>query len=458
MYKQKAYYRLPNFIQNLVITIFNFLNYKNRYGGNYRRFLNEFKNNNNLSLSELKEIQKNKYAFLIKNSIKKSDFYKNLYKVIDNPEKIENLSKLPIIKKEILKANIKNIQTIRSKDGIISKTGGTTGKSLEVLFTKQNLQERFAALDNFRTSFGYKLGQRTAWFSGKEFISKKDVKNNIFWKTDYYYKVRYYSTFHIKDSYLKFYLKNLIKFKPVFISGFPSSIAELASFGLRKNIDFPDNFVKAIFTTSETLSDEMRFSIETFFKSKIYNQYSASEGAPFIFECSKGNLHLDIQSGVFEVLDSSDQPAVSGRLIVTSFTSMGTPLIRYDIGDSIELSDEKCNCGNNNPIIKRILGREDDFLFSPENGKTNFVNLANAIKEVKGIVKTQFVQNNLNKVIINMVVDVQEYDDFQKSVLLRNLRSRLGNKIALEINLLESIPLAKSGKFRFIINNIKKQI
>ena len=420
--------------------------------------MKEFNNNNNLSLKELREIQKIKHELLIKKSIQKSNFYKNFYSGIENPEKLKNLSKLPILKKDVLKANIKNIQTLKKREGIVSKTGGTTGKSMQVLFTKQDFQERFAALDNFRTSFGYKLGKKTAWFSGKEFICKKDVKNNIFWKTDYYNKVRYYSTFHIKDSYLEFYLKNIIKFKPVYISGFPSSIAALASFGQRKKIDFPKNLVEAIFTTSETLSDEMRFSIETFFKSKIYNQYSASEGAPFIFECRKGNLHLDLQSGVFEVLDNNDKPAASGRLIVTSFTSKGTPLIRYDIGDSIELSDKKCNCGNNNPIINRILGREDDFLFSLENGKTNLVNLANAIKDVKGIVKTQFIQNDINKVNINMVVDVNEYDNYQKSVLLNNLRSRLGNKIVLEINLLENIPTAKSGKFRFIINNIKKQI
>ena len=365
---------------------------------------------------------------------------------------------MPVLKKDVFKANIKNIKTISERDGIISKTGGTTGKSMQILFTKHDFQERFAALDNFRSSFGYKLGKKTAWFSGKEFIGDNDVKNNIFWKTDYYHKVRYYSTFHIKDSYLEFYLKNIIEFEPEFISGFPSSLAELARFGHKKKIIFPTDLVQAIFTTSETLTDEMRFSIETFFHSKIYNQYSASEGAPFIFECEQGNLHIDILSGIFEVLDDNDMPTNSGRLIVTSFTSKGTPLIRYDIGDSIELSDKNCTCGNNNPIVKRILGREDDFLYSIENCKINLVNLANAIKDVKGIIKTQFVQNNLNKININMVVDYYEYDNYQQTVLINNLRSRLGNKIDLKINLLENIPIAKSGKFRFIINNIKKNI
>src|SRR5690606_11712837 len=97
--------------------------------------------------------------------------------------------------------------------------------------------------------------------------------------------------------------------------------------------------------------------IEGFFKTKMYNQYASSEGAPFIFECEQGKLHLELQSGVFEVMDANNNPSPSGRLIVTSFTTEATPLIRYDIGDSISLESENisCNCGIHNPIVKEIL-------------------------------------------------------------------------------------------------------
>tara|TARA_B110001469_G_C9630553_1_gene315391 strand:+ start:766 stop:2154 length:1389 start_codon:yes stop_codon:yes gene_type:complete len=458
MFKQKLFNILPNLFQNFLISILNFRNNKKRFGVIYKSFLYEFKNNNNLSLKELKEIQKKKFEFLVRNSIQKSSFYKRIYSEIKNPEKIKNLTNLPILKKDLLKANIDDIITINYNQGIISKTGGTTGKSMQVLFTKQDFQQRFAALDNFRSNFGYRLGKKTAWFSGKSFISEKDVKKGIFWKTDYFHNIRYYSTFHIKNSFLNSYLKDLIRYRPEYMSGFPSSIADLARHGNKNSFDFPKGVVKAIFTTSETLTDDMRLSIETFFKAKIYNQYSASEGAPFIFECPKNNLHLDLQSGVFEVLDNNDKPTNSGRLIVTSFTSKGTPLIRYDIGDSIELSNKSCKCGNNNPIIKKILGREDDFLYSHENGKMNLVNLANSIKDVKGLMKTQFVQNDLNKIIINLVVNNNKFDAYQKSIFLKNIRLRLGEKINIQLNLMDNIPNTKSGKFRFVINNIKNHI
>ncbi len=137
--------------------------------------------------------------------------------------------------------------------------------------------------------------------------------------------------------------------------GFPSTMLEIARYGLKHKIDFTANSIKAVFPTAETISREMREEIESFFKTRMYNQYASSEGAPFIFECSRGNLHLELQSGVFEVLDDNNRPADSGKLVVTAFTTNGTPLIRYDIGDSIILEKDfiHCDCGNHNPMIRK---------------------------------------------------------------------------------------------------------
>src|SRR5690606_19069911 len=134
---------------------------------------------------------------------------------------IRYIRNLPIVDKEMFRKDIDAVYTIKRNAGISSKTGGTTGKSLEVLFTADNMQERFAMLDDFRSRFGYKLGKRTAWFSGKDLISAQDVTNKKFWKTDYYYKVRYYSTFNIKNENLSHYIDNLIQYRPEYLIGFP---------------------------------------------------------------------------------------------------------------------------------------------------------------------------------------------------------------------------------------------
>jgi phenylacetate-CoA ligase len=204
----------------------------------------------------------------------------------------------------------------------------------------------------------------------------------------------------------------------------------------------------------------MRNKIELFFKTKLYNQYASSEGAPFIFECNKNKLHLETQSGVFEVLDDNNEPTQTGRLVVTSFTNEGTPLIRYDIGDSITLEDESvsCNCGNKNPLVRELLGRIDDYIFSPENGKINLVNIANTLKDTKGIIKFQVIQDELNVIDIFIVKDNKIYNQKIENKFIQNWRDRIGNQMELKIHYTDNISIENSGKYRIVKNNIKHLI
>jgi len=452
----KIYRISPNFIQNICISTFNFFSYNKRYGGKYKEFKKLFRKNRNLTRPEILQNQREHFFDFIQKAKTNSVFYANLFKEITDAEKLENISQLPIVDKEMLRANINDIVINTNENLIESKTGGTTGKSLEVKYTRINMQERFAMLDDFRSRFGYKLGKKTAWFSGKSLLTSADIKQNRFWKKDYLHKVKYYSTFHIKSDYLKYYVEDLIKFRPQYLVGFPSTIHEIAKYGLSNKYDFPEKTVKAIYPTAETITSDMRLTIESFFKSKMYDQYASSEGAPFIFECEVGNLHLELQSGVFEVLDENDQPTKSGRLVLTSFTTEGTPLIRYDIGDSITLEDPDttCTCGNKNPMVLEINGRIDDYLYSPENGKINLGNISNTLKGTKGIRKFQAVQNEINKVNLLLMVDCQ-FDKKSKKTLFKNWIDRLGNKMQITLEIVDEIEVEKSGKFRMVKNNIK---
>jgi len=456
--KEKIYSSLPHFIQNIFVSIFNILAYNKLYGGNYKYYLNTFLENRSLSYEELETKQAEKYKDLLDFVNVKSKFYQKLNEGRTNVSDISQLTHLTIIDKEILRKNIKDVYTIDKKNGIVSKTGGTTGKSLEVIFTEDNMQERFAMLDYFRSRFGYKLGKKTVWFSGKNLLTNRDIVKNRFWKTDYFHKVRYYSTFHIKEDYLKYYVEDLIKYKPEYFVGFPSSILEIAKYGIKNNYDFPANIVKAIFPTAETINPEMRRVIEKFFKTKMYDQYASSEGAPFIFECVNNKLHLELQSGVFEVLDDNNQPCKKGKLIVTSFSTYGTPLIRYDIGDSIELTEEICICGNNNPLVKEIFGRIDDFVYSQETGKINLGNISNTLKDTIGIVKFQVHQNELDSLEILIIIDEQLFTKEVERIFLKNWKDRVGAEMKISLNYVEKIDIEKSGKYRMVKNSVKHLI
>ena len=344
------------------------------------------------------------------------------------------------------------IKTIVEKEGLVSLTGGTTGASMKVVYTKKDMQERFAVLDHFRAQHGYHLGKKTAWFSGKNLISKHDIQNNVCSHYDFINKIRFYSTFHINQDSFDVYWQSLVKFQPEFIVGFPSSVYELCEIADSLGLQLPTP-VKVFFPTAETVLPKYREVIGRVLGCKLVDQYASSEGAPFILECTHGRLHIHPLTGVFEVLDEHLQPAQSGELLVTSYTTHGTPLIRYRIGDHITLADSQdvCTCGSIFPLVKQIDGRTSDYILSPTHGKVNLGNISNSTKNISGIIKFQVIQHNSEAVQV-LIVTNQDFNSSEKTKFIAALTERLGSQLEITTKVVDDIPTEKSGKFRIVKN------
>lgn len=438
---------IPYFGQNLIISIINSNLYKVRHSGKYSYYRDYYKEVDNLDSNELNLEIKNKLNNFLYYTTNNSTWYE-VYKG-------KSLSDFPVLEKTEILNNLDKIKTIDEAKGIISLTGGTTGASMKVIYTRENMQERFAILDHFRSKHGYKLGKRTAWFSGKNLITQNDIKKGRCAHYDYKNKIRFYSTFMINSKNFEVYWSDLEKFQPEFIVGFPSSVYEICKIAKSRGLKIK-NKVKVFFPTAETVLPEHRNIISEILGCKLVDQYASSEGAPFILECEYGGLHIHPLTGIFEVVNSKNQLAEEGELLVTSFTTYGTPLIRYRIGDSITLADdnEKCLCQSLFPLVKKIQGRATDYLYSPELGKINLGNLSNSTKDVKGIICFQIIQNSKEKLEL-FIVCTAEFDKQQEAKFLLALRERVGQKIQIDINYVDDIAKEKSGKFRIVKNNLK---
>src|SRR5690606_24456065 len=147
-----------------------------------------------------------------------------------------------------------------------------------------------------------------------------------------------------------------------------------------------------------------------------------------------------------------------GRILVTSYTTYGTPLIRYDIGDSVKLADTeyKCTCGSNFPVVLSIQGRSTDYILSKEHGRVNLGNLSNSTKDIEGIICFQIIQNNLDNLELKIVSN-EKFTNKQKNNFIKALKERVGDNININIDLVEKIPKERSGKFRIVKNNLVKE-
>jgi phenylacetate-CoA ligase len=185
----------------------------------------------------------------------------------------------------------------------------------------------------------------------------------------------------------------------------------------------------------------------------IYDQYASSEGAPFILECEHGTKHIHPLTGVFEVVDEAGKPSREGELLITSFTTHGTPLVRYRIGDRLKLCspDYQCPCGSTFQCVESIDGRSNDFVFSRENGRVNLGNISNSTKDVLGIVCFQIVQVEVSSLLVS-VVGTPAFTASEEDKFVSALRLRVGDEMEIKCSRVDSISRENSGKFRIVKN------
>jgi phenylacetate-CoA ligase len=394
-----------------------------------------------LPREDLLKIQSERTHEIIAHASTRSRYYAAKYAQVSSRE----LEGLPVLEKEELRAHIDDI-VIRD-GGKLRKcyTGGTSGKSLVVFSSADSEGDRLARQEAMWAMHGYELGRdRIAWFSGRHLIGANDVSANRFWRTNFVNRIRYYSTFHMAPSNLRYYVEDLARFRPAYISGFPSAIGELASF-IEMTGEARPFGLKAIFTTSETLTGSQRDVMERVFGCPVRNQYASSEGAPFIMECPEGRLHIDVTSGVFEVIGADGHPADDGEVLVTSFYMKQTPLIRYRIGDRLSLSDElSCPCGWQTPLAASIEGREADFLEIPGRGKIFAAQIGDCVKHLHWVIAFRCRLQD-GRLHIDIVADRERFEKEDLSTFLRNIDERMGD-IPVDLEYLDELPRLPSGK------------
>ncbi len=453
------YENLPTFLQEIAISFYGLIREHQRYGGNYHKYTNWLLETEKMSKSDLDTLQFNELKKFILHTYKNVPYYKKLFDDNNitpyNINSLEDLKKIPILSKEALRKDPESFQAknFYTRDLLEFHTSGTTGKALSVKIGKDDFRKRMAFLERQRIWAGTTNGKKVATFTGK-IISPKPGKNK-FWRYNYFGRQLYFSSYHIKDENTIFYVRALEKFKPQIIEGYPSAIFLIAQWMF--NNAYNHNIrPKAILTTGETLLEYQKEIIEKVFKTTTYNYYASSEGAPFITQCEFGCLHINPESGIFEIVDTNNNPVTApgetGALIVTSFLTYATPLLRYRINDSVVLSNKKCTCGRNFPIVERIIGRVDDMLYTQERGYIG--RLSPAIKAFPNSVKeVQFVQNSLEQIDLFIVPDEKKFNDNHLNLVIEEIKKRTGDKVKIIPHLVNQIKRGSNNKFRLTIRN-----
>ena len=198
---EKLYDSSPIFFQNLMVTVSGYDRNRSRYGKAYydhRKFLADF---DTWSLERKLEYQAEELRNFLAYAVRNSRFYRKLYDGIhiSSIKTIDDLKRLPIVDKEMLRQNINDVITIPRKGAVEGHTGGTTGKSLVVLFTPEDNMKTMAMIDHFKSRVGFEhRAMKRATFNGKHIVPPLQ-RQKIFWRYNVACRQMIYSSFFLTE-------------------------------------------------------------------------------------------------------------------------------------------------------------------------------------------------------------------------------------------------------------------
>jgi phenylacetate-CoA ligase len=262
------------------------------------------------------------------------------------------------------------------------------------------------------------------------------------------------SSYHLASDNAEAYFEAMRRYRVCYVWGYASSLYTLAQVALEQKLEPPN--LKVAISNAEPLYDYQREAISEAFRCPVYTTYGMTEAVCAASECEAGYLHLWPEVGIVEVLDDVTDdplpPGEVGRLVCTGLLNFNMPLIRYETGDrgAVAPLGEICACGRTLPIIRRIEGRMDDVIVTPDGRRIG--RLDPVFKGAIPVIEAQIIQEHLENIRVRFV-PAANYTESDGVEIVRQLQNYIGD-IDIELEAVDRIPRTDNGKFRSVISKV----
>lgn len=399
--------------------------------------------------------QNERIQALVKHVYEHTIYYKELFDSLRlKPSDIqcaEDLTKLPIITKEIAVANYDKIvpDNIRSFPHRKRKTGGTTGEPMYYLMDENNWGYTSAAKLHAWMTTSYQYGDKfVAMGSASLFAKKPSLPRRIYDKIRREYPLNTVNlTDELCEKYIGFLKKNRIKY----IYGYAGAIYVFTSYVAKHNVDLTQ--IEAVYTTSENLTDDYRALIENTFECQVMDCYGANDAGMNAYEISHGHYHVGYNV-VCEIINPIAEN--TGTILTTNLLNYTFPLLRYQFGDDVELYPEGEYKGYNGQTLRRVLGRTSDIM-RLENGHNMTATGVSMIMKEFDVVAFYFNKTGANHVTLTVQPIKEKYTEQQEQEIRKTIHRYIGDDAKLDIVYVDHFEPLKNGKRRYFMNDLSAE-
>lgn len=449
------YHRLPPPAWSLAASLRAWRLRERRFGAMFAEAVPRIVQRTTASATVLRAYQSERLATMLREAAESVPAYRGLPVPKGAEDALETLARWPLLDLQRLRRSPADFHNPAHMRGpvIHLSTSGTTGTPKQIVRDAEAEQLNYAYAEvRWKMSAGVDRNDRWVMIGG-QLVVPVARRKPPFWVRAWPLRQLYMSSYHLAHEHAEAYMRALAAWRPAYLLGYASSLDQLAMFAESTGIRLP---VRAVISNAEPLFAHVRERLARVFGCAVRDTYGSTEGVLQAFECAHGRMHVSTDFGVFEILAQDGTPApagVAGRVVVTGLTNRAMPLVRYEIGDTATwAARESCPCGSSFPVLAAIEGRTDDLLELPDGRRIGRldpvfkgglpIREAQIVQRVDGSVDVRFVAEDGGRAVWAISHEQQ---------LLRELRARLGEAVAIRLERVERIERSANGKFKTVV-------
>jgi phenylacetate-CoA ligase len=334
---------------------------------------------------------------------------------------------------------------------ITAKTSGSSGEPFRLRVHRSAADYSYACLWRALSRHGLRPGDRRVYVWGRSFlfnsgsaqIRKVRLRQLV---RNWLNNTLVINAYELTNKNVDRAIEAIEQFRPVYLHGYVSALYTIA----RRMADTKRSWrgfePLAVVTESEKLYDFQREAMRYAFGCQIHEHYGSVECGNIAQPDPEG--HMRIAEDGFKI-----ETLASGEVLVTNLLSHAYPLIRYRLGDIAEIAAPP---SDRLPyaVIAKITGRTVDLIPIKAGGYVHGVALAHVIDpHLAHVKKYQVHQLSLEHFTVKLVSD-GEIPEFVSRQIATDMRLMIGADAHVDVERVEDIPAAASGKFRWVISEI----
>lgn len=407
----------------------------------------------------LKTLQQERLRRLLIHSYHNVPYYRNLFRTEGlEVSDLVGLERIPLLSKDDVRKNIHFSMfssTHVKREMIRIQTSGSTGQPFVCYADRFQLEMRLASTLRALEMTGWKFGKKQVrlWHQTLGMTRKQALQEKL---DALILRRTFIPAFEMTKQSVVELLKLISKKKPYLVDGY----AESLNFVAKLSTSYQSNKYRpvAVMSSAQQLTESTKNVISENFCEKIFDKYGSREFSGIAYQCELGgNYHVQDESYIVEILvdGRAAKPGEYGEVVITDLNNFSVPLIRYRIGDlALAVEQTPCKCGRSHSQIGTIIGRTQALIACSNGVWLPGTFFSHFFKEFEyAVSQYQIYQDRFGEFTVRVLPTSRFNTNIQERIL-QDLQSFTSTETMINFELVESIPMEKTGKRTPVISRL----